>query len=159
MFRFSQRSLALRFSALRLCAKPIPPLSTSGPSSSSATPHTENLIDQVPDVKLDAETLEKLRIADEIGEKAFEENTEILKKMMLRGLRALVVGIFGFVTFAIAMKRRRRLEEESKTVDDDAEDPTQRYLQEMRSLGFDVDTLEEELETEKKSSNNKSSSK
>lgn len=31
-----------------------------------------------------------------------------------------------------------------------ADDPTERYLEEMRGLGFDVDTLEEELENERK---------
>ncbi|CUI15167.1 membrane-associated protein, putative [Bodo saltans] len=148
MLRFSQRSLALRLATIRLNAVPTP--QSSSTSTSTAGSSSEEKPSQIPELKLDAATIEKLKIAEEIGEKAFEENTEILKKMMLRGLRALVIGIIGFVTFSVAMKRRRRLEEASKAVDD-AEDPTLRYLEEMRSLGFDVDTLEEELEAEKKS--------
>lgn len=125
-----------------------PQLSAPSKVPSSATAQQQ----AVPDVTLDAATIEKLKVAEEIGEKAFEENTEILKKMMLRGLRALLVGIVGFVAFAVAMKRRRRIEEnEKQLVDDNGEDPTQRYLEEMRSLGFDVDGLEEELEAERKS--------
>jgi hypothetical protein len=103
-----------------------------------------------PNIELDPATIEKLKVAEAIGEAAFEENTEILKKMMLRGLRALVIGILGFVTFSVAMKKRRRREEEEANRTSDDEDPTLRYLEEMRGLGFDVDGLEEELEAEKK---------
>lgn len=147
MLRLSRRSFIVCRSNLRLCAN-----APKGTSSSTVTSsHPTTGAPQVPDLTLDAATIEKLKIADEIGEKAFEENTEILKRMMLRGLRALVIGIFGFVAFSVAMKRRRRLEEDKLPKDESDEDPTQRYLQEMRSLGFDVDTLEEELESEKKS--------
>lgn len=105
--------------------------------------------------KLDAETIEKLRVAEEIGEKAFEENTEILKKMMLRGLRALVVGIGGFVAFTAARKRRARIDDAANAAVEPDDDPTQKYLNEMRSLGFDVDGLEDELANEKKSAGKK----
>lgn len=132
--------------------------SPKSPSSSSTTAASGDAPCSSPKVqvsdassaahKLDAATLEKLRIAEEIGDKAFEENTEILKKVMLRGLRALVIGIVGFVTFSVAMKRRKRAEEQASSGKND-DDPTARYLEEMRSLGFDVDGLEEELAHEK----------
>lgn len=104
-----------------------------------------------PEITLDAETKEKLRIVEQIGEQAFDENTEILKKIMLRGLRALVIGGFGFVAFAVAMKRqKRRQQEQAEEAEHLAngtkpEDPTERYLAEMRALGFDVDGLEDEI--------------
>ena len=135
-------------------------------SSSSATKATTGSIHQpnaegtttgqIPEITLDAETKEKLRIVEQIGEQAFEENTEILKKIMLRGLRALVIGGFGFVAFAVAMKRQKRRQQEQDEAAEHLangtkpEDPTQRYLAEMRALGFDVDGLEDDIANNKK---------
>lgn len=100
---------------------------------------------------LDEKTAEQLRIAMEIGEEGFEENVAILKQLALRGLRALVVCAVGVGTFWYAVRRRREAERKLKEKVEEGweEDPTQRYLEEMRSLGFDVDTLEEELEAER----------
>lgn len=95
---------------------------------------------------LDDETVAKLKAAESIGEEAFSENVEILKRLMLRGLRAVTIGVVGFVAFSIAMRRRARNQEQSEVT----EDATERYLEEMRSLGFDVDGLEEEVEAERK---------
>ncbi|GET92773.1 hypothetical protein, conserved [Leishmania tarentolae] len=108
--------------------------------------------------ELDAEAAEQVQVARELGEQVFSENTEILKKVAFRGLRALCVCAVGVAAFLWAMKKKRQeLEanasptaEAALAADADLEDdPTKRYLQEMRSLGFDVDTLEEELEKER----------
>lgn len=102
---------------------------------------------------MDAKAAEQVRLAQDIGEEAFGENTAILKQVGYRGLRAFVVCAVGLGAFAWAMKRKKRelaAEEAAKTGAAEGEDdPTQRYLEEMRSLGFDVDTLEEELEQER----------
>ena len=81
-----------------------------------------------------------------MGDAAFEENTRILKKIMLRGLRSICVVGVGLVAFNVAMKRKKaQLEREKEPAAPGDDDPTQRYLNEMRSIGFDVDGLEEEI--------------
>lgn len=99
--------------------------------------------------ELDAKAAEQVRLAQDIGEQAFGENTEILKQIGYRGLRAFVVCVVGLSAFMWAMKKKKAelAAQEAAKADDD--DPTQRYLEEMRGLGFDVDTLEEELEQER----------
>lgn len=109
--------------------------------------------DQASAPELDAKAAEQVRLAQDIGEEAFGENTAILKQVGYRGLRAFVVCAIGMGTFMWAMKKKKRELADSKvgkagSAEED-EDPTQRYLEEMRSLGFDVDTLEEELEQER----------
>ncbi|KAH9601683.1 hypothetical protein LSM04_005920 [Trypanosoma melophagium] len=99
--------------------------------------------------RVDERTLENMKIAEKIGAESFEENTKILRKMAWRGARAFLVCGFGVAAFGYAM-RRRRMHEEMKRVQELEEGPTQRYLEEMRGLGFDVDTLEEELGAERK---------
>ncbi|KPI90256.1 hypothetical protein ABL78_0638 [Leptomonas seymouri] len=95
--------------------------------------------------ELDAKAAEQVRLAQEMGEEAFGENTEILSQVGYRGLRAFVVCAIGMSALMLAMKKKKA-ELATEEADDD---PTQRYLEEMRSLGFDVDTLEEELEQER----------
>ncbi|ORC92216.1 uncharacterized protein TM35_000044300 [Trypanosoma theileri] len=102
-----------------------------------------------PPSGVDKRTLENMKIAEKIGAESFEENTQILRKMAWRGVRAFLVCGFGVAAFGYAM-RRRRMYEEMKRAQALEEEPTQRYLEEMRGLGFDVDTLEEELEAERR---------
>ncbi|KPA86238.1 hypothetical protein ABB37_00471 [Leptomonas pyrrhocoris] len=99
--------------------------------------------------QLDAKAAEQVRLAHDIGEQAFGENTKILTQIAYRGLRAFVVCAIGMGAFMWAMKRKKAelaAEETATGSAEKDEDPTQRYLEEMRSMGFDVDTLEEELE-------------
>ncbi|CAD2216778.1 hypothetical protein AGDE_03066 [Angomonas deanei] len=98
----------------------------------------------------DQRTAEEIRISQEIGKEAFEENTLILKSLAMRGLRAFLICAIGLGAFTIAMKRKKKEQEEvaAKALKPE-DDPTARYLEEMRGLGFDVDTLEEELLAEK----------
>lgn len=140
----------LRVSSAALCSKATT-TAASKPSVNEAEAVDKSRIATSPQpaITLDAEAIEKLKIAEEIGEKAFEENTEILKKIVFRGLRAMFVGVIGLVAFSLAMKRKKRLEDEAHEKSNPSEDPTQRYLQEMRGLGFDVDGLEEELAKQK----------
>ncbi|AIO01869.1 hypothetical protein LPMP_342430 [Leishmania panamensis] len=109
--------------------------------------------------ELDTRAAEEVRLAQDLGEQAFGENTEILKKVAARGLRSFVVCAVGLGVFTWAMKKKKReLEATAPPAVEAAgdahaerdEDPTQRYLHEMRGLGFDVDTLEEELEHEQR---------
>eukprot|EP00656_Telonema_subtile_P047536 TRINITY_DN54654_c0_g1_i1.p2 TRINITY_DN54654_c0_g1~~TRINITY_DN54654_c0_g1_i1.p2 ORF type:complete len:103 (+),score=19.11 TRINITY_DN54654_c0_g1_i1:121-429(+) len=87
-----------------------------------------------------------------MGNEAFTENQDILRKLALRGLRSMVLVCFGMVAFFIALRRKRnrdRLYDEEhgllpKEDEDEPEDPTQRYLREMGGLGFDVEGGEEE---------------
>lgn len=99
-----------------------------------------------------------MRLAQELGEQVFSENTEILKNIAVRGLRAFVMCAVGVAAFMWAMKKKRQERQVNVLPAVDAprsahaqghDDPTQRYLQEMRGLGFDVETLEEELEHER----------
>ncbi|KAG5466838.1 hypothetical protein LSCM1_01015 [Leishmania martiniquensis] len=108
--------------------------------------------------ELDRRAAEEVRVAQELGEQAFGENTEILKKVAVRGLRAFFVCAVGVVVLMWTMKKRKQeLVTNVQPADgaasgalaEEADDPTQRYLQEMRGLGFDVDTLEEELKQER----------
>ncbi|KAG5492675.1 hypothetical protein JKF63_01254 [Porcisia hertigi] len=119
---------------------------TSAAGATQAVPH------------LDPEAAEQVRIVKELGEQAFGENTDILKKVAFRGLRSFVVCAVGMIAFMWAMKKKRRELEASARPAVEADsglqaaedgDPTRRYLQEMRELGFDVDTLEAELEQER----------
>ncbi|KEG10926.1 hypothetical protein DQ04_03151110 [Trypanosoma grayi] len=103
-----------------------------------------------PPTTLDERTLQNMRIAEKIGTESFEENTQILRRISWRGLRAFLVCGTGLAAFGYAMRRRRNLQEELQRAQALDDDPTQRYLEEMRGLGFDVDTLEEELEAERK---------
>jgi hypothetical protein len=98
---------------------------------------------------MDAATRAKIETVKSLGDQTFDENTRILKKMMLRGLRAFAVVGVGLFAFNIAMKRKKaqRMLEEAAAAESagDSDDPTLRYLAEMRSIGFDVDGLEEEI--------------
>lgn len=108
---------------------------SKGPKSAKAPP------------LVDATSEAKMKVAQELGVEAFEENTRILKRLGLRALRSFAVVGTGLVAFNIALKRKKRLED-AKHVDEQqiaVDDPTTRYLTEMRSLGFDVDTLEEDI--------------
>jgi hypothetical protein len=105
---------------------------------------------------VDAATAEKMKIAESIGQESFEENTQLLKDLALRGLRAFVLAIIGLSMFTFAKKRKRRqLEEEEAAakkeqgLSDDDDDPTARYLKEMGSIGFDVEGLEKSIAEEK----------
>lgn len=122
-------------------------------SSAAATPEAA----QASAPELDAKAAEQVRLAQEIGEQAFGENTEILKQVGYRGLRAFVVCAVGMGAFMWAMKKKKAelaageagAASGAGAGAEEDDDPTQRYLEEMRSLGFDVDTLEEELEQER----------
>ncbi|KAF8284366.1 hypothetical protein TcYC6_0068650 [Trypanosoma cruzi] len=106
-----------------------------------------------PPPSLDERTLQNMRIAKKIGAETFEENTAILRRMAWRGARAFIVCGVGMAAFGYAMRRRRQqqLQQEGLRERERLEDdPTARYLEEMRGLGFDVDTLEEELEAERR---------
>ncbi|KAH8613676.1 hypothetical protein ERJ75_000775600 [Trypanosoma vivax] len=92
---------------------------------------------------LDERARADAKVVQSIGEKVFEDNTRILRSLAWRGARAFIVCGVGVACFAYAMGRRRQEALEAE------EDPTRRYLEEMRGLGFDVDTLEEELSTER----------
>lgn len=124
---------------------PVRPPTTAGRAHSDASAHEA----QAMAPELDAKAAEQVRLAQDIGEQAFGENTEILKQIGYRGLRAFVVCVVGLSAFMWAMKKKKAelAAQEAAKADDD--DPTQRYLEEMRGLGFDVDTLEEELEQER----------
>ncbi|RNF11797.1 uncharacterized protein Tco025E_06610 [Trypanosoma conorhini] len=101
---------------------------------------------------LDEHTMQNMRIAEKMGAKTFEENTSILRRVAWRGARAFVVCGIGMAAFGYAMRRRRLQlqQEEPRKRGKLEEDSTARYLEEMRGLGFDVDTLEEELEAERR---------
>ena len=97
---------------------------------------------------LDAESARKIKIAEAIGTEGFEENTNVLKKMSLRGLRAVFVVGVGLVVFNYAFKRKKRQlaeQEEAERIASGGEDPTARYLAEMEGLGFDVKGHENDL--------------
>ncbi|KAK7195714.1 hypothetical protein NESM_000501700 [Novymonas esmeraldas] len=140
----------------RASSSSVPPSGGSAAvQSSSATP-AAGTAHATPE--LDAEAAEQVRLAKELGEQAFGENTAILKKVALRGLRAFMVCAVGMAAFMWAAKRKKRelaaspapaAQASAATAAAEEEDPTQRYLEEMRGLGFDVDTLEEELENER----------
>lgn len=100
-----------------------------------------------PPLGLDERTRQNMRIAEKIGSECFEQNTQILRGLAWRGLRAFFVFGGGVAAFAYAMRRQRS----RKEAVDASGDPTQRYLEEMRGLGFDVDTVEEELEVSRRS--------
>ena len=95
---------------------------------------------KLPDADVDAATKEKLRTARDIGEGAFAENTAILRRLALRGFRALSVAALGIFAFSVVLKRKKQSDDARR---DDS--PTERYFKEMRGLGFDVDGLEEEI--------------
>lgn len=140
---------ACRFSSSQVPPSIRPPTAAVSPNSSDKVSPSA----QAGAPELDAEAAEQVRLAQQIGEEAFGENTAILKQVGYRGLRAFLVCAVGLGAFAWAMKRKKKelaAEEAGKAgTAVDEEDPTQRYLEEMRSLGFDVDTLEEELEQER----------
>ncbi|KAG5467378.1 hypothetical protein CUR178_01021 [Leishmania enriettii] len=135
----------------------VPPANESAePTCSPAEPFATGAAPAAPD--LDAKAAEQVRVARELGEQAFGENTEILKKVAARGLRAFLVCAVGMAAFMWAMKKRTQEFMANTSTAGPAADgalveeedgPTQRYLQEMRGLGFDVDTLEEELKLER----------
>ncbi|KAG5491135.1 hypothetical protein JIQ42_01030 [Leishmania sp. Namibia] len=135
----------------------VPPANESAEATRSpAEPLATGAALAAPD--LDAKAAEQVRVARELGEQAFGENTEILKKVAARGLRAFLVCAVGMAAFMWAMKKRKQELMANATPAGSAADgalaeeedgPTQRYLQEMRGLGFDVDTLEEELKLER----------
>ena len=78
-----------------------------------------------------------------IGERAFDENHDILRRVLLRGARSFVVGAVGIIAFSVSLKWKRDQLEKERIIDD----PTHRYLSEMRSIGFDVDELEDQIVT------------
>lgn len=143
-------------------SSPVPPTPTSATplraAASAAPSSTSSSSAAQAKPELDAEAAEQVRLAQELGEQAFGENTAILKQVAMRGLRAFVVCGVGMGAFVWAKRRKQRELEVTEAptgaagaaqAEADEEDPTQRYLEEMRGLGFDVDTLEEELEQER----------
>lgn len=144
----------------RLAVAHLPLTELIGYASSShpSTPPASTAADaRKADSAVDSKVAEQIKLADEIGENAFEKNTGILKQLAMRGLRAFVVCMAGLAAFSLTLKRKKRLLESEEQLTEtasadaavDLEDPTQRYLEEMRGLGFDVDTLEEELQIER----------
>jgi hypothetical protein len=123
---------------MRWCASKAPP-PPQQPAPAGETP-------------LDAETRAKIKVVNDMGNEAFTENQVILRNLALRGLRSMVLVCVGMVAFFIALRRKRNrdraYDEEHgllpKEDEVEPEDPTQRYLKEMGSLGFDVEGGEEE---------------
>eukprot|EP00759_Apiculatamorpha_spiralis_P031772 PhF_6_TR33573/c0_g1_i1/m.48988 len=74
----------------------------------------------------------------------FSENVTILKKLGLRGVRSFAIVAVGLVSFHYAREyRKERLAETQKALPSTDEDPTQRYLKEMSSMGWPVEEGEE----------------
>ncbi|AYU83061.1 conserved hypothetical protein [Leishmania infantum JPCM5] len=153
---FSHASPALVVPRREASSLESPATGSAEASRSPAKPSAAGATQAAPE--LDAEAAEQVRLAQELGEQAFSENTEILKKVAFRGLRAFVMCAVGVAAFMWAMKKKKRERQADALPGVEApraahaeghDDPTQRYLQEMRGLGFDVETLEEELEYER----------
>jgi nitrogen fixation-related uncharacterized protein len=146
--------LAAMLTSCRLSSSGVPltvrPPTAAGAARADESAQGNGSPAQVTAPELDAKAAAQVRLARDMGEQAFGENTEILKVIGYRGLRAFVVCAIGLGAFMWAMKKKKaELAAGEANATDDDEDPTQRYLEEMRSLGFDVDTLEEELEQER----------
>lgn len=106
---------------------------------------------------MNSRSAQDFETALKFGDADFEENTQVLKTIALRGLRSFVICGAGIAVFMLATRRRKNAESNvsspssHSTASSDFQelDATERYLEEMRSLGFDVDTLEEELAQER----------
>lgn len=126
------------------------PAATSAPDA-SAFPPPPNAYANLGAKNADGEELtpearRKIEIMKEIGDEAFEENTKVIKNIALRGMRSGLIIVVGVVAFMISLRKKKRRdaafdaeEEEKKKAAEAAMDPTQRYLQEMGSIGFDVE--------------------
>eukprot|EP00760_Papus_ankaliazontas_P005150 PhM_4_TR12422/c0_g1_i1/m.86823 len=107
----------------------------SGASSTSAatTPKLDPAMEPKPYVK-----------PSPMPEAAFEENIAILKKMSFRGLRAFGMIIVGLTSLHLARNyRKAKMAEGDGATAAKAEDATDRYLQEMSSMGWPVEENEE----------------
>jgi len=96
---------------------------------------------------LDAKARDTLKTAGAINEAAFEENIGILRKIGARGFRSMAIFGLGAGALIYAMRRRAASAEAelTKSPSPQEQNPTERYLNEMRGLGFDVDGHEETI--------------
>lgn len=97
----------------------------------------------------------KLDIIASMSDAEFEENVKVLKQIAGKSIRSFGIFIVGIIALWYA-RRKKKLEEEEeekkkeKAVDDDDEESwkdlpaAERYLKEMKSIGFDVDGQDKE---------------
>jgi hypothetical protein len=95
----------------------------------------------------------KLDIIASMSDAEFEENVKVLKQIAGKSIRSFAIFIIGILALWYA-RRKKRLEEEEEAkkeeVNDDDEEswkdlpPAERYLKEMKSIGFDVEGQDKE---------------
>ena len=123
------------------------------------------------DAAAEAELQARLKVTQSMSDAEFAENTQILKRLGLRGLRAVVICAVGGAAYLGAARKKRREAAAAAAGDDDvssvsdaelaaadraaqeavalsadgkADGPTARYLREMTEVGWDVEGQEKE---------------